>query len=378
MTAQATLNARQMSALPSEHSVGELEVVAQFFGPMPTGVTVSHQGRVFVNFPKWGDDVDFTVAEIRDGEAFAYPSQGFNQTDPNDPAAALVSVQSVIVDPNDRLWLLDTGSPMFQETEYGGPKLVCVDLETDEVARTILFPRDVALPTTYLNDVRFDLLRGDAGFAYITDSAQNGPNGIIVVDLESGESWRRLHDHPSTRAEPMQNFLPLVEGKPFVVHHADGTVQIGSNMGSDGIAISADGSRLFYCPLGSRRLYSVATEMLIDRSHDETAVVASVVDEGDRGGASDGLESDADGAIYSTNYEHNAILRRGSDGLWETIAHDPRLLWPDTMAVATDGYLYVTSNQFHRQSRYHNGQDLREKPYTLFRLRIDAQPVLLR
>ena len=32
----------------------------------------------------------------------------------------------------------------------------------------------------------------------------------------------------------------------------------------------------------------------------------------------------------------------------------------------------------HRQARFHKGQDLRRKPYTLFRIRIDAQPVLLR
>ena len=34
--------------------------------------------------------------------------------------------------------------------------------------RTILFPQDVALPTSYLNDVRFDLRRGEEGVAYIT------------------------------------------------------------------------------------------------------------------------------------------------------------------------------------------------------------------
>jgi hypothetical protein len=28
----------------------------------------------------------------------AYPDEAFNRTDPNDPAAALVSVQSVVVD----------------------------------------------------------------------------------------------------------------------------------------------------------------------------------------------------------------------------------------------------------------------------------------
>jgi hypothetical protein len=92
---------------------------------MPTGVSVSHTGRIFVNFPKWGDEVSFTEAEIRDGKAVAYPDEAMNQTDPQDPAVALVSVQSVVVDPVDRLWILDTGSPMFQPTRYGGPKLVC-------------------------------------------------------------------------------------------------------------------------------------------------------------------------------------------------------------------------------------------------------------
>lgn len=51
---------------------------------------------------------------------------------------------------------------------------------------------------------------------------------------------------------------------------------------------------------------------------------------------------------------------------------------PDTMLIAADGYLYVTANQLHCQARYHRGRDLRRKPYTLFRIRINAQPVLLR
>jgi sugar lactone lactonase YvrE len=363
--------------LPADEPLGTLEPVAYFSGAMPTGITVSQHGRIFVNFPKWGDEVQFTVAEIRDGEPVAYPDEAMNQTNPDDPAAALVSVQSVVVDPADRLWILDTGSPLFQSTQYGGPKLLCVDLTTDQVVKKILFPQDVALPTTYLNDVRFDLRRGSEGMAFITDSAQKGPNGIIVVDLASGESWRQLNDHLSTKAEGLQTFLPIVEGRPFLEHQPDGSVKQGAGMGSDGIAISADGARLYYCPLGSRKLYSVDTEALIDRSLDDSDVAATVTDEGDKGGASDGLESDAAGHIYSTNYEHNAILRRLPGGKWETVAHDQRLLWPDTLSVAADGYLYVTANQLHRQARYHKGRDLRRKPYILFRVRIEAQPVLL-
>ncbi len=134
--------------LMQDEPFGELEAVAYFNDAMPTGVTVSQTGRIFVNYPKWGDDVEFTVAEIVDGEAVAYPNEEINQTDSDADADRLVSVQSVVVDPKDRLWILDTGSPMFKETKYGGPKLVCVELETNEVVKTILFPPDVALPTT--------------------------------------------------------------------------------------------------------------------------------------------------------------------------------------------------------------------------------------
>ena len=367
----------QSAALPADEPVGALEAVAHFHDAMPTGVTVSHTGRIFVNYPKWGDDVRFTVAELRNGEAVAYPDEAFNRTNEDDHAAALVSVQSVVVDPADRLWILDTGSPMFQPTKPGGPKLVCVDLSTDKVVKKILFPTDVALPTTYLNDVRFDLRRGREGIAYITDSADKGPNGIIVVDLATGESWRRLHEHPTTKAEKAPAFLPVVEGRPFMERAPDGSTNPVA-MGADGIAISADGERLFYCPLATRRLYSVSASALADRAADDASVAATVRDEGDRGGGADGLETDADGRIYATSYEHNAVVRRSPDGAWETVAHDPRLLWPDTMSVAADGHLYVTANQLHRQKKYQRGEDLRRKPYTLFRIDLGVRPVLLR
>ncbi|MCP2031264.1 sugar lactone lactonase YvrE [Okibacterium sp. HSC-33S16] len=149
-------------------------------------------------------------------------------------------------------------------------------------------------------------------------------------------------------------------------------------MGADGIAISSDGERLWYCPLISRRWYSVATSALRDRTLSGDDVAATIVDEGDKGGGADGLESDDQGRIYATNWEHNAITRRQPTGEVQTLVHDERLLWPDTMSIATDGYLYVTANQLHRQDTYQNGDDLRAYPYSLFRFAIDAGPVLLR
>jgi sugar lactone lactonase YvrE len=55
--------------------------------------------------------------------------------------------------------------------------------------------------------------------------------------------------------------------------------------------------------------------------------------------------------------------------------HDPRVLWPDTLSLAADGYLYFTANQIERQAVFHNGRDLRQKPYVLFRVKVDGSRI---
>jgi sugar lactone lactonase YvrE len=358
--------------LAKDKPVGKIEAVAFFSGPMPTGVTVSRSGRIFVNFPQWGDKVDATVAEVKMGKTVPYPNEKINRCDKGDQKNCFVSVQSVVVDPKDRLWVLDTGSVGFGPTTYGGPKMVGIDLNTNQIFKTIIFPQDVALTNTYLNDVRFDLRRGTEGFAFITDS---GANAIIVVDLASGKSWRRLNDHPTTK--PEKGFLAMVEGRPLYLY-LPGQKPFPLAVGADGIAISSDGSRLYYCPLSSRRLYSVGVDGLIDPAVTDERVAETVRDHGDKGGASDGLESDAKGRVYLSDYEHNAIHRMMPDGSIETIAHDARMLWPDTLSLAYDGHLYFTVNQIERQAAHQAGKDLREKPYVIFRIKIDAEPVALK
>ncbi len=363
-TSSQVSHAQGERPIPSQKFIGKLEPVAFFDGAMPTGVAVSAQGRQFVSFPRWGDEVPFTVAELVGGKAVAYPNAEINRDDVFAVTEHLLSVQSVVVDAKDRLWLLDTGSPKFEPVVKGAAKLVCVDLKSNKVIQTIFMTANTAFSSTYLNDVRFDLSRGKAGMAFITDSSSTCP-AIIVVDLASGDSLRRLSDHSSVR--PVSGFLPMIEGEPLTNLH----------VGSDGIAIGADGKRLFYCPLSSRKLYSVSIDALCDRklSDDEVAkTVCEVITKG----ASDGLESDSLGRIYASNYEHNAIHRISLSGKDETLVCDPRVLWPDSLCLANDGYLYFIVNQLHRQARFHDGQDQRQKPYVLFRIKVDAKPVALK
>lgn len=355
------------ASLPAERYAGTLEQVFAFRGAMPTGVTVTETGRIFVNFPRWGDDVPFTVGEIRGGKVVPYPDAAINR---EDNPQGFLSVQSVVADGQGRVWILDTAAPKFSAPAPGRARLVAVDLATNKVVKSLVFPPEVVLPSTYVNDMRFDFRVGQAGTIYVTDSSVSGPGAIIVVDIESGRAVRRLSGDASTSVD--KSFVPVVEGKTMMNRAADGkTSPFG--VASDGIALSADGKTLYFSPLSSRHLYAVPTQLLRDPAASDAQISAAVKDLGEKG-ASDGMEADADGAVYATDYEHNGIRKRLPDGSWETIVHDPRALWPDTLSIGPDGYLYFTANQLHRMPGFNGGKDLRSRPYSLFRVKIDAKP----
>jgi len=363
----------QASPIPQQQPIGKLEPVAEIRGAMPTGVAVSASGRVFINYPRWGDAVEFTVAEIVNGTPVAFPSVALNrQGAVSTQQSRIVSAQSVVIDPTGmNLWIVDTGSLRPQPISYGGPKLIKVDLRTNQVVRTILIDREALEPETYLNDVRFVLPPESPGYAFISDSSAKG--GIIVVDLGNGESWRRLSNTPFTRSDP--GFVPIVEAQVLMLRE-HGKPPKRFEVGSDGIAVSADGKQLYFRSLTSRHLYSVPTNVLIDRNMGERDIQHLVVDHGQVSGASDGLEADASGGIYLTDYEHNAIHRfTGSAATMETIMYNAEAVWPDSLSLADDGYLYFTANQLNRQAQFHQGIDKRIQPYMVFRIKTNQKPI---
>lgn len=330
MTACARTPARpDASTSDTQASTDARKPVLELVASSPrqwTGVTVSKEGRIFVNYPRWSEDVPVSVAEVKDGTAVPWPDASWNTWAPGTPAENhFVAVQSVVIDDQDRLWVVDTGNPWFKGV-VTPPRLFQFDLATGKPVRTYVFPPEVSSGNSYLNDVRIDT--GNA-VAYLTDSQAGG---LVILDLKSGSARKVLRDHPSTHAEAPRM---VVMGRPF-----ERGVQ------SDGIALGPDGKTLYWTVLTGHSLWRIPTEALRDPGLDDAALatrierVATIV-------ATDGIEFDGQGNLWLGGLEDSSIARYVPGGTYTQVIQDPRLRWPDTFARGPDGKLYVTTSQIH-------------------------------
>jgi sugar lactone lactonase YvrE len=372
----------------------DVEIVHLYYDEWPTGIAVSAEGRKFSNYPPALDpnDQGYTVAELNSNNTeVPYPNAEINSppggrinytTTPSTGANYqnyLIGVQSVVIDPANRLWILDTGraatpNGTMVPASFGGPKLIGVNLTTNSIFTTIVFSPAAAPADSYLNDIRFDLnpslTPSGQGVAYITDSSPEGRNAIVTVDLGAKEAWRHLTNNRAVLPTP--GFVPTIWGTPV---YRNGTIPgqpIGNvNFGADGIALSADFATLYFSTTGGRELYSVPTARLRDNGpYSELLANGDVQRLGDKG-LSDGLETDSNGNIYAGNMEDNSIVIFHPDtGTVSVFVRDPRFSWTDTMSVRTDGYLYFTENQLWLGPGYHGGVDKRDKPFVLFRVKL--------
>ncbi|HEX5998363.1 MAG TPA: L-dopachrome tautomerase-related protein [Hyphomicrobiaceae bacterium] len=328
----------QSSALPDN-----LEQVAEFQHQV-TGVAVSETGRIFVNFPRWTEDTAVSVAELGpDGQLKPYPNEEWNswrntKRDQVPPESHRVCVQSVVADGNGNLWVLDPAAPATERVVKGGPKLVQIDMASNEVAQVIAFDETVAPTASYLNDVRFS---PDGNRAYITDSGQGA---IVIVDLASGTAHRVLDGHPST--QPEKGVVVKTDGKEL--RRPDGR---GALFAADGIALSPDGKFLYWQALTGHTLYRIATSALQD-GHQPEDQLASKVETVGKVGVSDGYWMDSRGNLYLSALEENAIKLRKSDGSLSTLVQDERLRWPDSFAQGPDGAMYVTTSRIMDNAQY--------------------------
>jgi len=306
-----------------------------------TGVAISIEGRIFVNYPRWSSETTFSVGEIKEsGEILPYPNAEWNNWLPTSRVSShFQCVQSVYIDQKNYLWILDTGNPFFHGVVDSSARLFKYDLTNNELIQTIIFDSIVAPQNSYLNDVRVDT---ELGFAYITDS---NVGAIVIVNLNTCESKRLLNQHYSTLAE---DIIVTVEGNPFP-----------NKVHSDGIALTPDGNYLYYKALTGKKLFRIKTTYLRNSSDnldvkDKVEFVAETY-------ATDAIAFDSKANLYLSSIEYNAIHVLDSRGNLKLLIQDEQLKWPDSFSITPDDIVYVTTSQLHLGFNP-------PQPYKIFRL----------
>lgn len=317
-----------------------------------TGVAVARDGRIFANFPRMETDtIPYSVAYVNGNQATVFPNADWNTWNPSlPPQSHFVCVQSVYIDDQNNLWVLDAASPQMRGVVKGGAKLLKFNPTTGQLLQYVSFDDEtIVYPGSYLNDVRIDTQKN---YAYITDSNQGA---IIVVNLSTSKARRVLSLSPTTKSEGV---VITAEGR--VWRNQAGKVP---SVDADGIALTPQRDYIYFHATTGRTLYRIATAALQDESLSASQLNSRVerVTETD---PTDGLLFDPNGNLYLTYIQQNAVERMTPAGELQRVVQDSRLKWPDSYAYGPDSSLYVTTSQLHIPRLE------RTEPYRIFKFRV--------
>lgn len=317
-----------------------------------TGVAVSKEGRIFACYPRMETDtIPYSVAVVNGDQATPFPNANWNTWNQSlEPQDRFVCVQSVYVDDQNNLWVVDAASPTMRGVVPGGAKLLKFNPATGQLLQRINFnDPTLVYPSSYLNDVRVDTQKN---IAYLTDSNQGA---IIVVNLATGKVRRLLSRSPLTKSE---NLIITAEGR--IWRNVAGKLP---QLDTDGLALTPQRDYIYFHALTARSLYRVPTAALLDESLTDSQLAQRVVKVTDTDPV-DGMIFDPAGNLYLSYIQQNAVARLTPAGEIQRVTQDALLKWPDSFAYGADGTLYVTSSQLHIPRLE------RTEPYRLFSFKV--------
>ncbi|MGD1318511.1 L-dopachrome tautomerase-related protein [Chryseobacterium sp. 2R14A] len=323
-----------------------------------TGVAVAKDNRVFVNYPYWLDKHSYSVVEVKDGKPVPYPNAEWNSFKiGEDGQNKFVTVQSVVTDDKGFLWVVDAAGIELGKVYQHSSKVVKINLANNKIEKIYRFPENVVSEDVYINDIRVD---NENGFAYLSNS---NTGGIVVLNINTGESRLVLVNSPSVKSDPNYHFSPL----GTELKKGDGSLL---KVNSDGIALTPDNQYVYYKPLTDNRLYRIKTDLLRDFKTTEAVLNKSVEDLG-KFITTDGMIFDKKGNLYLGDLEKNSIVKITLDLKMQTIVKDDeKLAWPDSYSISDDGYLYISNSQIQLMPWFHDGKERFKKPFKVFRIKI--------
>ena len=338
-----------------------LEVVAELT-LAPGNITLTPEGRIFVSLHQFYTPETRVVEVTTDGEIIAFPDREWSEGGQLEKIA-LDSVLGIQSDANGIVWMLDNGI-----RGNSTPKLVGWDSLNHKLARLIYLPLPITSANSFVNDLAVDLTHNTV---YITDPAGGENAALIVVDLNTGWSYRVLQGHQSVIPEKIDL---TIEDVPVRVKQPDGTV-IQPREGVNPIALDAQNEWLYFGPMHGTSIYRLKTTDLCNANLSATELASRVEKYSDKP-ISDGISLDRAGNIYISELEANAIGVITTDRNYQRLISDERLSWPDAFSFSADGYLYVTANQLHRSAGLNAGEEVSIPPYYIFRLKALAPGIV--
>ena len=283
------------------------------------GIAVDRTGGIYVTVPRWKSGGPATLNRLTLNEVTGehtltpYPSWDMQE---EGVSGDLQSSQSMFIDSQNRMWVIETGKRNFLEpAEYqvpGNPGVWVIDIDTDTVLSTHYFPHDViSNSSSFLNDIVVD---DTAGVAYLSDSGDGG--GLIVYNYLTGESRRYVGT--STANDPSYEYI--INGVYYGTDQFTGA--------ANGISLTEDSSALLYCALQGTTLYRVPTAVLRDFSSTDEEISAMVEALGSKQ-PSDGIRY-WDGVLYYGSIpESTYYALEVSSVSYPDVAADSVPVWPD-------------------------------------------------
>jgi sugar lactone lactonase YvrE len=310
-------------------------------GAMPAGFKTDSKGNYYLSVPRWAEGIPSTLNKVvmKEGKPLleAFPSWDMNK---EGKAGALQSVLGYEIDENDVMWILDQGHINSQPSVDGSQKLVRYDLKKNKVLDSMKIPNELAsYQASFLNDLVVD---NKSGFVYITDSgifSDPLQGGLIVYNMKTKQFRRVLNQHYST--QDVKGFSFSIAGKRVM---KDSPMRTGA----DGIALSADRSTLFFCPLTGRNLYSIDTSYLQNFTLPQSDIEKNIQTEGSKGTNTDGMVADNKGNVYYTMLEGQGVgMFDPKTNKHSTFISDDRMIWVDGIQFDNKGYMLFNNNRLH-------------------------------
>ncbi|MFC4815617.1 L-dopachrome tautomerase-related protein [Flavobacterium sp. GCM10023249] len=312
-----------LAAFAQEIPKSKLKIVAESQFQW-TGIAISKTNRVFVNFPRWSKENPMAVAEIIDGKSIPYPNVKWNTYDKKG-SNQFICVQSMWIDKQNQLWVLDTGY-VLEEDKTNAATLYVFDLLQNKLKTSYTIPAESITARSYLNDFRVDEKHHKV---YFTDSRLGG---LVIFDLMTQTTKRILSNHFSTLAELPQIVVEGYERKR-AVH-------------SDGIELDKNQKYLYYCALTGENVYRIPVKAILDENNDDTALGLKV-EKFAKTGPNDGILFDKKGTLYLSSLEKNAISIADKKGKCKMLIADALIQWPDSFALNKEGNVFFTTSQIH-------------------------------